>query len=86
VKDLIKQHGMLLFISQKEVIDILYQTEKIEPSFTMAVWEEFEKEDPVFFSNYFPKDLADQHSSSVPPASDNQQSGYLSEIENHVYG
>lgn len=40
------------YMTKKQVIDILYQQEKIEPSFTELVWQKLEEQNQEFFKGY----------------------------------
>ncbi|KAI3718444.1 hypothetical protein L6452_19315 [Arctium lappa] len=40
------------WMTQKHVIDILYQQEKIEMSFTELVWQKLEEQNQDFFKGY----------------------------------
>ncbi|KAK3037037.1 hypothetical protein RJ639_031611 [Escallonia herrerae] len=51
VQDLIEQ-CLQLYMSQKEVMDILLVQEKIEPCFTELVWKKLEEENQEFFKAY----------------------------------
>ncbi|KAL8227281.1 hypothetical protein R6Q57_017113 [Mikania cordata] len=51
VQNLIEQ-CLPYYMTQKQVIDILYQQEKIEPSFTELVWQKLEEQNQEFFKGY----------------------------------
>ncbi|KAM0003670.1 putative angiotensin-converting enzyme 2 [Helianthus debilis subsp. tardiflorus] len=51
VQNLIEQ-CLPYYMTQKQVIDIIYQQEKIEPSFTELVWQKFEEQNQEFFKGY----------------------------------
>ncbi|XP_076915750.1 uncharacterized protein LOC143575208 isoform X1 [Bidens hawaiensis] len=51
VQNLIEQ-CLPYYMTQKQVIDILYQQEKIEPSFTELVWQKLEEQNQDFFKGY----------------------------------
>jgi uncharacterized protein (TIGR01589 family) len=42
-----------LYMNQREVLSILQQQAKIEPSFTALVWQKLEEQNPEFFSAYY---------------------------------
>ncbi|KAJ0481462.1 putative angiotensin-converting enzyme 2 [Helianthus annuus] len=51
VQNLIEQ-CLPYYMTQKQVIDIIYQQEKIEPSFTKLVWQKLEEQNQEFFKGY----------------------------------
>ncbi|KAJ0714054.1 putative angiotensin-converting enzyme 2 [Helianthus annuus] len=51
VQNLIEQ-CLPYYMTQKQVIDIIYQQEKIEPSFTELVWQKLEEQNQEFFKGY----------------------------------
>ncbi|KAJ9555388.1 hypothetical protein OSB04_010002 [Centaurea solstitialis] len=51
VQNLIEQ-CLPYYMTQKQVIDILYQQEKVEPSFTELVWQKLEEQNQEFFKGY----------------------------------
>nr|XP_043610175.1 uncharacterized protein LOC122581920 [Erigeron canadensis]XP_043610184.1 uncharacterized protein LOC122581920 [Erigeron canadensis]XP_043610192.1 uncharacterized protein LOC122581920 [Erigeron canadensis] len=51
VQNLIEQ-CLPYYMTQKQVIDLLYQQEKIEPSFTELVWQKLEEQNQDFFKGY----------------------------------
>ncbi|KAI7749198.1 hypothetical protein M8C21_028253, partial [Ambrosia artemisiifolia] len=51
VQNLIEQ-CLPYYMTLKQVIDILYQQEKIEPSFTELVWQRLEEQNHDFFKGY----------------------------------
>lgn len=51
VQNLIEQ-CLPYYMTQKQVIDILYQQEKVEPSFTELVWQKLEEQNQDFFKGY----------------------------------
>ena len=42
-----------LYMSQREVVYTLNQQAKIEPSFTLLVWQKLEEQNPDFFRAYY---------------------------------
>lgn len=42
-----------LYMNQREVLSILQQQAKIEPSFTALVWQKLEEQNPEFFCAYY---------------------------------
>ncbi|PWA49848.1 hypothetical protein CTI12_AA477860 [Artemisia annua] len=53
VKCMIEQ-CLLNYMNKKEVIDVLYQQQKIEPAFTKIVWQTLEEQNQDFFKAYYP--------------------------------
>ncbi|CAH1452799.1 uncharacterized protein LOC111903326 [Lactuca sativa] len=51
VQNLIEQ-CLPYYMTQKQVVDILYQQEKVEPSFTELVWQKLEEQNQEFFKGY----------------------------------
>ncbi|KAJ0806609.1 putative angiotensin-converting enzyme 2 [Helianthus annuus] len=51
VQNLIEQ-CLPYYMTLKQVVDILYQQEKIEPSFTELVWQKLEEQNQEFFKGY----------------------------------
>lgn len=51
VQNLIEQ-CLPYYMTQKQVIDLLYQQEKVEPSFTELVWQKLEEQNQEFFKGY----------------------------------
>ncbi|KAI7726229.1 hypothetical protein M8C21_008573 [Ambrosia artemisiifolia] len=51
VQNLIEQ-CLPYYMTQKQVMDIIYQQEKIEPSFTELVWQKLEEQNQEFFKGY----------------------------------
>ncbi|XP_024986297.1 uncharacterized protein LOC112521586 [Cynara cardunculus var. scolymus] len=51
VQNLIEQ-CLPYYMTQKQVIDILYEQEKVEPSFTELVWQKLEEQNQEFFKGY----------------------------------
>ncbi|KVI08327.1 hypothetical protein Ccrd_013305 [Cynara cardunculus var. scolymus] len=52
VESLIEQ-CLLHYMTQKQVIDILYQLQHIEPAFTETVWQKLEEQNQEFFQSYY---------------------------------
>ncbi|KVI08326.1 Conserved hypothetical protein CHP01589, plant, partial [Cynara cardunculus var. scolymus] len=52
VESLIEQ-CLLHYMTQKQVIDILYQLQHIEPAFTETVWQKLEEQNQEFFKSYY---------------------------------
>ena len=44
-----------LYMNQREVVTLLQQQTKIEPSFTSLVWQKLEEQNPEFFKARFEK-------------------------------
>lgn len=51
VQNLIQQ-CLPYYMTPKQVVDVLYQQEKIEPSFTEIVWQKLEEQNQEFFKGY----------------------------------
>ncbi|XP_071698757.1 uncharacterized protein [Rutidosis leptorrhynchoides] len=51
IQNLIEQ-CLPYYMTRKQVIDILYQQEKIEPSITELVWQKLEEQNQEFFKGY----------------------------------
>ncbi|KAL8238133.1 hypothetical protein R6Q59_019214 [Mikania micrantha] len=51
VQNLIEQ-CLPYYMTQKQVIDIIYEQEKIAPSFTELVWQKLEEQNQEFFKGY----------------------------------
>ncbi|GKB04152.1 ribonuclease H-like domain-containing protein [Tanacetum coccineum] len=54
VKNMIEQ-CLMHYMNKKEVIDILYQQQQIEPDFTKIVWQTLEEQNQDFFKAYYPR-------------------------------
>ena len=47
------QRSLHLYMSQREVVYTLNQQAKIEPGFTLLVWQKLEEQNPDFFRAYY---------------------------------
>nr|GEV65099.1 ribonuclease H-like domain-containing protein [Tanacetum cinerariifolium] len=54
VKNMMEQ-CLMHYMNKKEVIDILYQQQQIEPAFTKIVWQTLEEQNQDFFKAYYPR-------------------------------